>query len=139
MTPLEARIRESFSRQRLMQTLGISLARVERGEVELQLGFDSALTQQHGYLHAGVVTSMLDSAAGYAALSTMPEGKEVVSVEFKVNLMSPAEGERFRAVGKVARAGRTLTVCTAELFAARAGEERVVALLQGTMFAVDAG
>ena len=98
--------------------------------------FSSKLTQQHGFLHAGVVTAVADSACGYAALSLMPEGVGVLSVEFKVNLMKPAAGELFRAVAKVLRAGRTLSVCTAEVHAHQAGKESTIAILQGTMMAV---
>lgn len=133
---VDARIRESFARQAAMKLIGAEVVSVQPGEVVLSLVHKPELTQQHGYLHAGVITTLLDSAAGYAALTTMPEGKEVVSVEFKVNMLSPAVGERFRAVGQVRRAGKTLTVVTAEAFALQDGQEKLVALLQGTMFAV---
>lgn len=119
-----------------MGTVGARLVKVERGHVVIEWPFRSDLTQQHGFLHAGVVAAVADSACGYAALSTMPDGVAVLSVEFKVNLMRPAAGELFRAVGKVLRAGRTLTVCQAEVQAHVAGKESIIAVMQGTMMAV---
>ena len=133
---IDARIRASFVRQRFMQTLGAAVVSVEPGEVVLEMPFDVELTQQHGFLHAGAVSALADSAAGYAALSLMPADAGVLSVEFKVNLMAPAAGHRFRATGRVARAGRTITVCTAEVEAIGDGETRVVAIMQATMMAV---
>ena len=129
----EPRVRASFGRQAFMSTLGARLARVAPGEVEIELPVAEALTQQHGSVHAGAVTSVLDSAAGYAALSLMPADAAVVSVEFKVNLLEPARGERILALGRVLRAGRTLYTCTSEAWAI-AGEQRTrIAILQGTM------
>ena len=133
---IDARIRASFVRQRFMQTLGAAVVSVEPGEVVLEMPFDVELTQQHGFLHAGAVSALADSAAGYAALSLMPADAGVLSVEFKVNLMAPAAGHRFRATGRVARAGRTITVCTVEVEAIGDGETRVVAIMQATMMAV---
>lgn len=132
----EARVRTSFERQRLMATLGARLAFVGDGEVHIDLPFRADLTQQAGFLHAGVVTSVVDSACGYAALTRMPEGHEVLSVEFKINLMAPARGDLFRAVGKVVRAGRTLSVCTGEVFAVGGDVPKTIALMQATMIAV---
>ncbi len=103
----EARVRMSFARQRLMETIGAQLTRVSPGEVEIALPFREDLTQQHGYLHAGIVTSIVDSACGYAALSLTPAGAEVLSVEYKINLLSPARGERMIARGRVVRRGRS--------------------------------
>ena len=122
-----------------MRTLGATIARVAPGEVELLLPFREGLTQQHGFLHAGIVTAVIDSACGYAALSLMEPGAAVLSVEFKVNLLAPARGAIFRAVGRVVRAGRTLTVVSGELrawAAEQAGEHSVVAMLTGTMMTV---
>ena len=119
-----------------MKTVGARLVAVEPGRVVIEWGFRSDLTQQHGFLHAGVVAAVADSACGYAALSLMPEGVAVLSVEFKVNLMKPAAGELFRATGKVIRAGRTLSVCGAEVQAHAAGKETTIAIMQGTMMAV---
>ena len=131
-----ARVRRSFERQTFMAKLGAELATVEPGHVVIELPFRDDLVQQHGYLHAGVVTSVADSACGYAALSLMRPGVNVLSVEFKVNLLAPASGERFRAVGRVVRAGRTLTVCAGEVYALREGAALLVALMQATMMAV---
>ena len=116
-----------------MRTLGATLERVAPGEVDLALPFRADLTQQHGFLHAGVVTAVVDSACGYAALSLMEPGAAVLSVEFKVQLLAPARGARFLALGRVVRAGRTLTVVAGEL---RAEDGKPVALLNGTMMAV---
>jgi uncharacterized protein (TIGR00369 family) len=107
----ERRVRESFASQRVMETIGARLARVEPGEVEIELAYDQRLTQQTGFLHAGVVTAVLDSACGYAAYSLMEPGSEVLSIEFKVNLLAPAVGEKLVARASVVRAGRTITVC----------------------------
>lgn len=126
-------VRESFARQAFMATLGARLARVAPGEVDIELPVAKALTQQHGSVHAGAVTAVLDSAAGYAALSLMPAGAGVVSVEFKVNLLEPARGDRILALGRVLRAGRTLYTCTAEAWAAEGETRTRVAILQGTM------
>ena len=128
----EARVRASFARQRFMATLGATLERVAPGEVAIALPFRDDLTQQHGFLHAGAVTAVVDSACGYAALSLMEPGAGVVSVEFKINLLAPAVGERFLATARVVKAGRTLTVCTGELTAG----ESVAAVMQATMMAV---
>ena len=129
----EARVRDSFARQRMMRTLGAELLAVRPGEVEIALPFRDDLTQQHGYLHAAAVTAVADSACGYAALTLMEPGREVLSVEFKVNLLAPAAGERFVAVGRVLRPGRTLTVCAGEVHAERDGERALIAVIQATM------
>ena len=128
----EARVRASFARQRFMATLGATLERVAPGAVTIALPYRDDLTQQHGFLHAGAVTAVVDSACGYAALSLMEPGAGVLSVEFKINLLAPAAGERFVAAARVVKAGRTLTVCAGELTAG-AG---VVAVMQATMMAV---
>src|SRR5215217_6221216 len=111
----ERRVRSSFAQQAAMTTLGAVLQRVAPGEVDIGLAFRPELTQQHGFLHAGVVTAVVDSACGYAALSLMEPGVAVLTVEFKVQLLAPARGARFRAAGRVVRAGRTLTVVSGEL------------------------
>ncbi len=138
MTDPTQRVRASFDQQQAMRLIGAELISVTAGEVELALPFRPELTQQQGFVHAGVITTLLDSACGYAALTAMPEGSEVVSVEFKVNLLAPAVGQRFRAVGKVRRAGKTLVVCTGEAFALKDGQEKLVSLMQATMFTVGA-
>jgi uncharacterized protein (TIGR00369 family) len=129
----ERRVRESFARQRAMVTFGARLLRVAPGEVEIGFDFDEAFTQQHGYLHAGVVTALVDTACGYAALSLTEPGAEVLSVEFKLNLLSPAAGERFVARARVVRAGRNLTVCAGDLYALKGVGEKVVATMLATM------
>lgn len=135
----ESRVRASFARQAFMRTLGVVLERVAPGQVELSLTANRELTQQHGFIHAGVVTSVMDSAAGYAALSLMDPGTAVLSVEFKVQLLAPARGSSFRGVGRVIRAGRTLTFVSGEFRALPRDslrEDEVVALLTGTMMTV---
>jgi uncharacterized protein (TIGR00369 family) len=132
----ESRIRGSFARQRFMSTLGATLGRVVPGEVDIELAVRDELTQQHGFLHAGAVAAVADSACGYAALSLMPAGAAVLSVEFKINLLAPAAGERVVAHGRVIRAGRTVTVCWGEVVAHAGGDERLVATMVGTMMTV---
>ncbi len=132
----EARVRASFAKQLFMATLGARLEHIAPGEVRIAVSHRPDLAQQHGFLHAGAVTSVIDSACGYAALTLMEPGTAVLSVEFKVNLLAPADGKVFLAIGKVVRAGRTITVVAGELVSLDDGEETVVAILQGTMMAV---
>lgn len=139
----EHRVRSSFARQAAMQTLGAAIERVAPGEVDLSLPFRADLTQQHGYLHAGVIAAVVDSACGYAALTLMERGAAVLSVEFKVQLLAPARASRFRALGRVVRAGRTLTVVHGELRGVDEGamghheaDGDVIALMTGTMMSV---
>jgi uncharacterized protein (TIGR00369 family) len=134
----ERRVRESFARQRAMVTLGMRLLRVEPGEVGIALDFDEALTQQHGYVHAGVVAAAADTACGYAALTLTDAGSEVLSVEFKLNLLSPAAGESFAARARVVRAGRNISVCAGDVFALKGGAEKLVATMLATMMRVGA-
>ena len=119
-----------------MRTIGARLVSVETGEVVIEWPYSKELTQQHGFLHAGVVAAVADSACGYAALTLMSRDAAVMSVEFKVNLLKPAAGETFRAIGRVVRSGRTLSVCSAEVHAHASGKESTIALMQGTMMAV---
>jgi uncharacterized protein (TIGR00369 family) len=135
-TDFEARVRASFARQRVMETIGARLLRVAPGEVEIGLDFREDLTQQHGYLHAGVVAAVVDSACGYAAMSLAPAGAEVLSIEFKLNLLSPARGESFVARATVKRAGRNVTVCTGDLYALQGSSEKTVATMLATMMTV---
>ena len=114
----EARVTNSFHQQKLMETIGAALTRVAPGEVEIELPFKDNLTQQHGYMHAGVVTAIADSACGYAALSLLPTGAEVLTVEYKVNFLAPATGTRLVARGRVIRCGRTISVCASDVTAA---------------------
>jgi len=127
---------ESFGRQEVMKTMNASLIAVRPGEVELELPYQVSLTQQHRFIHGGIVSTLLDSACGYAALSLMPEKAAVLSIEFKVNLLSPAKGEHFRAIGKVKKRGRTITVTEGELFAYTEGNQKLVATMVGTMMTV---
>lgn len=124
----------NFAQQPVMNLIGARLAHVEPGVVEIELPFRADLTQQDGYLHAGVITTVADSAAGYAAYTLMPAGSRVLSIEFKVNLLRPARGELFVARAEVIKAGRTLTVVRADVFATGANSEKeLVATMQGTM------
>ena len=101
----EARVRSSFEKQNVMKTIGAILSRVAPGEVVIELSYDASLTQQHGYIHAGIVTTLVDSACGYAAYTLMAPDSEVLTIEYKVNFMAPARGERFKGIGKVLRSG----------------------------------
>ena len=132
----EQRVRASYARQAAMATLGETLSQVAPGQVVIELPFRPDLTQQHGFLHAGVVTTAMDSACGYAAMSLMERGAAVLSVEFKVNLLAPARGVRFRASGRVVRAGRNLTVVTGEFRAVDGAGDPLVAMMTATMMAV---
>ena len=123
----ERAVRESFAKQTFMTTLGAALERVEPGAVDVAVPFSEALCQQNGYLHAGVLASVADSACGYAARTLAAPGQDVLAVEFKINLMRPARGARFVARAKVLRAGRTLTVSRADVFGD--GEELIATML----------
>lgn len=131
-----ARIEASFAKQSFMTTLGARLVRVVPGEVEIELPVSAHLCQQHGFVHAGAVSSIADSAAGYAALTTMPAGAGVLTAEFKINLLAPAAGERLIARGKVVKAGRTLTLAMAEVFAEANGASKLCALLTATCMTI---
>ena len=132
-----ARVRDSFGRQRLMSTIGAELTTVEPGVVTIRLPFRDDLTQQHGFLHAGTIASVADSACGYAALSLMPADAGVLSIEFKVNMLAPAKGDAIVARGIVVRAGKTIMVCRADVHAVTGSEEKLVAAMQGTMMVVE--
>jgi uncharacterized protein (TIGR00369 family) len=128
-----ARVRDSFARQGAMALIGAELVRVEAGSVDIAVAFRPELSQQHGYYHGGVVGMIADSAGGYAAFSLMPEDASVLTVEYKINLLAPAEGERLIARGRVTRPGRTLTVCSVDVFAVRGGKEHLCATLLQTL------
>lgn len=119
-----------------MTTLGAEITTRKKGEVEIRFPFHPSLTQQNDFVHAGAITSILDSACGYAALSVVPEGHDVLSVEFKVNLLAPAVGEEFLARSQVKRAGKTLIVCAADAFARQNGQEKLVATMLATIMAL---
>ena len=133
---VEARIRRSFARQGYMTAIGAELVHVAAGEVDIALPFSERLTQQDGYIHAGVVAGVTDSACGYAALTTMEANAEVLTVEFKINLLAPAAGEQLVARGRVLRPGRTLTVCRGDAVTMGDGEEKHVATLTATLMAI---
>ena len=126
-------IKQSFAKQTIMGLIGAELTRVEPGLIEITLPYRADLAQQHGYLHAGIVTTIADSACGYAAYSLMPPDSEVLSVEFKVNLLRPAKGERFSAVAEVVKSGKTLTVVRADVFGIEQERRELVATMLGTM------
>jgi len=128
-----ADVKDSFAKQAVMMTIGAELVGVAPGAVQISLSYRSDLTQQHGYLHAGIVTTIADSACGYAAYTLMPPNSAVLSVEFKVNLLRPAKGEEFLAVAEVLKPGRTLTVVRADVFANPKSERVLVATMLGTM------
>lgn len=130
-------IKQSFAKQKMMGLIGATLTRVEPGIVEITLPYRADLTQQHGYLHAGIVTTIADSACGYAAYSLMPPDSDVLSVEFKVNLLRPAKGEMFLASAEVVKSGKTLTVVRADVFGFDQTEQRtLIATMLGTMICV---
>ena len=129
----EASVRESFSRMGLMTTIGARLVKVAAGQVHIDMAVRDELTQQHGYVAGAIVTAIVDTACGYAAMSLMPAGTGVLTVEYKVNFVSAARGERLLARGWVVKPGRTLTVCAGEVHALSDGAEKIVATMLGTM------
>ncbi len=133
----EERVRKSFARQNVMTTIGAELTLVTPGTVEIEMAYSGALTQQHGFLHAGIISTALDSACGYAAFSMMPENAAVLTIEFKVNLLAPGRGERFLFRGSVTKPGRTIVVADGQAYAFAAdGEAKLIATMTGTMMTV---
>ena len=130
------RVEQSFARQGLMASLGATLIAVAPGQVEIALAASPGIAQQHGFIHAGALAAVADSAAGYAALTLLPPGVGVLTAEFKINLMAPARG-RVRALGHVVRAGRTLTVAQTEVVAEGANGDQLVALLTATVMTIE--
>jgi uncharacterized protein (TIGR00369 family) len=126
----------TFERQRAMRTLGISLARMEPGEVDLAMGYSPDFTQQNGFVHAGVITAGLDNACGIAAFTLMPADSDILTVEFKTNLLAPAKGEHFAFRAAVVKPGRTLTVCEGRAYAVHDGVETLIATMTATMMAL---
>jgi uncharacterized protein (TIGR00369 family) len=126
-------VRQSFARQSQMATLQATILRLEPGVVDLGAPYDARFTQQNGFWHAGAVASLADSANGYAAFSLAPAGTDVLAVEFKINLLAPAQGDSFRAEGRVLRPGRTLTVCLAEVFALSGQARTMIATMLSTI------
>jgi uncharacterized protein (TIGR00369 family) len=129
----ETRVRSGFSRQQLMTSLSAEMTKVAPGEVHIQMPFNPAWTQQNGFIHAGIVTSIVDSACGYAAYTLMPADSGVLTVEYKVNFLSPAQGEMFVGIGRVIKPGRTLTVCAGEVMAYEKSGKKLIATMQATM------
>lgn len=134
----QALVAGSFAKQGLMAHLGARLSSVEPGRVQIEVDYRPELTQQQGLFHGGVTTAIVDSACGYSALTLMPPGSEVLTVEFKINLMAPASGQRLIARGHVVRSGRTITVCQGEAYAVEDGTETLCAMMTATMIRVDA-
>lgn len=132
----EARVKASFARQHVMKTLGIDIADLRAGEIELRMPYRPAYTQQHGFIHAGIIATALDSACGYAAFSLMPADAAVLTVEFKTNLVAPAKGDYFLFRARVVKPGRTITVCDGQAFAVEADKEKLVATMTGTLMAL---
>jgi len=130
------RVRDSFALQGAMQTLGARLTRIEPGAVDIELDWAAALTQQHGFLHAGMVATALDSACGYAGFTLMGDDAAVLTIEFKINLLAPAQGERFRMEGRVLKPGRTITVTEGRAYALGAQGDKLVATMGCTLMAV---
>ncbi len=128
----------TFEQQRAMKTLGVSIARLQPGEVDLKIDDSHDLTQQHGFIHAGIITAGLDSACGIAAFTLMPAATGILTVEFKTNLLAPARGEHFAFRATVIKPGRTLTVCEARAYATHDGVETLIATMSGTLMALAA-
>ena len=129
----EAKVRSSFGRQTAMQTMGAVMGKVRPGQVEIEMPFRDDLTQQHGFIHGGIVTAIVDSACGYAAFSLSAPDTAVLTVEYKVNFVAPAKGERLLARGEVVRSGATIAVCKGDVLAYDGGEEKLVATMLTTM------
>lgn len=137
MDPVEQRVRASFDRQGLMRYLGVRLTEVAAGRVTITLPMRPEITQQHGYFQAGATSAIADSAGGYAAYTVFPEGTDVLTVEYKVNLLAPARGDYLSAVGEVVKTGRTLTICRLEVHGVRGTERTPVAIGQQTLIRIE--
>ena len=130
------RVKDSFHKQDALRTIGATIQRIEPGKVEIGFDYDKRLTQQHGFIHAGVLSTVLDSACGYAAYSLMPEDAGVLTIEFKINLLSPAKGDRFVARGEVKKPGRTITVADGQLVTWEGEKEKLIATMTGTLMTI---
>lgn len=128
------RIKQSFQKQGIMKTLNAQLIEVEKEQVKITCAYSEGLTQHNGFFHAGVLTTIVDSACGYAALTSMPENVNVLTVEFKVNFMKPANTDKLIAIGKVLQTGRKLTICEGYVYDSK--EEKLIAKMTATMIAV---
>jgi len=131
-----ARVQDSFARQGAMATLGASLGDIQPGRVVIEMAWAAGLSQQHGFLHAGMVATALDSACGYAGFTLMPEGAGVLTIEYKINLLAPAKGQRFRMVGQVVKPGRTVTVTEGRAYAIDDGREKLIATMGATLMTI---
>jgi uncharacterized protein (TIGR00369 family) len=131
-----ARLQASFARQTAMASLGVTIARLEPGEIELAMAYSAAFTQQHGFVHGGIIATVLDSACGYAAFSLTPPETSILTVEFKTSLLAPAKGERFTFRGRVIRPGRNITFCEAEAIAHEGEASKRIAIMTATLMAV---
>ncbi len=132
----ESRIRSSFDKQEAMKTIGANLVKVLPGEVHIEFSFIESLTQQHGYIHGGIIASVVDTACGYAACTLMSVDSEVLTIEYKVNFMSPAKGDRFKGIARVLKPGRNITVCSGDVIAIDKGKEKIIATMLATMISV---
>ena len=130
------KVTASFNRQDVMHTINASIGEILPGHVEISFPFHQSLTQQHDFIHGGIVSTVLDSACGYSAFSLMPVDVGVLTIEFKVNLLSPAKGERFRAIGKVQKPGKTITVSTGEMYACTGEDEKLCATMVATLMTI---
>jgi uncharacterized protein (TIGR00369 family) len=133
----KARVRASFAKQGFMGTLGATMCNVAPGLVEIAIRPGAAISQQHGFVHAGAVSAIADTAAGYAALTLMPPNRGILTTEFKINLLAPAQGDRILARGRVVKSGRTLTIAQTEVFSESGGQEKLIALLTATLMAIE--
>ena len=131
------KVRESFSRQPAMALIGAELIRIAPGEVDIRLPYRPDLTQQNGFLHAGMTAAIVDSACGYAAFSLMPAGSDVLTAEYKINLLSPATGDYFLAEGRIIKAGKTLTVARGDVFAVTGNDKKLIATMQSTVVCIN--
>jgi uncharacterized protein (TIGR00369 family) len=132
----KARVQHSFDRQQAMATLGASIIDIDAGKVSIRMPYNETLTQQHGFIHAGIISTILDSACGYAAFSLMPKNAAVLTIEYKINLLSPAKGEWFEAIGMVKKPGRNVTVADGEVYAHDGDERKLVASMVGTLMSI---
>jgi uncharacterized protein (TIGR00369 family) len=130
---LEARIQAVYDSQQMLKTMKAHVSKVSHGEVQFEMPFNPHFTQQHGYLQAGAIATLIDNACGYAAYTVIPPSAEILTVEFKINYIAPAKGEKFIATGKAVKSGRTLVICTGEAVAIENGESKLIAIMQATM------
>lgn len=129
----DARVRRNFANQKAMATLGVTLTRVDPGTLELQMAYDERYSQQNGFLHAGAISAALDTACGLASYTLMPAQADILTVEFKINMLAPAKGQTFRFVGNVVKPGRTLVIAEGRAFANNDGSEKLIATMSATM------